>query len=265
MKKNSLIYIFGTIIIITLSTLLFSQWRNNKNWNNFIKDYNKNILKTERKFIEKLPIYSDYITPKEIKLLRKYLFKKHFAVAQKVGIGPVKDILEMKKFIQNKKLVSIDLKDKNWYFYGVKKNLRYLTPKTLAGLQKITKRLEKNLKNSDISNKVKIALSSAIRPMRYQLKLRKSNANAVVKSTHSYGVSFDIFYDDYYISIKNNLATPNKKSTDKLFVTTGFILGHSLRRQLKGILAKTIIELQNEGVLYSTIEKRQRCFHLTIL
>lgn len=118
-------------------------------------------------------------------------------------------------------------------------------------------------KNSMI--KVKIAISSAIRTKQHQEKLRNFNWNAVENSTHSYGISIDIFYDEFYISLDNLCESKRFQYCKKFLEYHGFVLGGNLRRQLQSILAETLIELQKENLLYVILEKNQRVFHITFL
>ncbi len=141
-----------------------------------------------------------------------------------------------------------------------------MTPKALKGLNKIVTRFQKNIRKR-IKNApaVKVAISSVIRTTKYQKKL----FGVEFVSTHSYGSTFDIFFDDYFVQLPESKLLANnqtfktiQKKMDKKF---GFLLGDALRQQFRSILMETLIQLQNEGVLYAILEKRQRCYHITIL
>ncbi len=231
-----------------------------------IKEYLSEIYSAERQIIEKIPIYSDYTTVKKEKKLRTYLFKDHIKAAKMIGIGPIKTDKEIDDYFKKGLLTNINDKNNFYYFYGVQKKYRYLTPLTEKGLRLVTEYYQKYLKKNGLNLKVKLAISSALRPCSYQKKLQSQNVNAVVKSTHSYGVSFDIFWDDFFIIFpeinKKDKNINIKKILRKKF---GFILGDSLRRQLKSVLAMTLIELQKQGQIYAIMERNQRCFHVTIL
>lgn len=269
--KKSIKYItisFLTIIIFTGLTFYQLKKYNHKKEIKIIESTESFISMThnfERKIVEEFPIYSDWSKSNNIYSLRKYLYKYHIAVAKKYGIGPIRNDNEILKLSKEGKLVALDNANDFYYFYGVPKKYRYLTPKTKKALEIISERFNQKLREKNIDTNVKLAISSALRPSAYQKKLSKKNANAIGESTHSYGISFDIFYDDYYVFFKpkDNQSTENILY-NKLRVRFGFILGDSLRRQFMPLLADTLLELQNEGIIYVTWEKNQRCFHTSI-
>ena len=240
--------------------------------NNYSKEINSHLDKIyhiERDFIANLPIYEDYGTPAKEKELRKYLLKSHIKAAKNFGAGLVKDNDHIKKLSKEKKLVKIDAgKDDLFFFYNVPEESRYLTPRAAEGLQMIASRFQEVLKKRAELPEVKLAVSSILRTKEYQSKLKTSNENAAYMSSHSYGVSFDLFYDDYFIKFPEPVKNEDEFSkdvTDRLNYRFGFLAGDALRRQLKSMLIETLIELQNEGKIYAIIEKNQRCFHVTIL
>ena len=121
---------------------------------------------------------------------------------------------EIKGLIKTGKLKGLMSDDKRlYYFYNVRERYRYLTPLAGRGLQKLTERFQENLKKRKELPSVKIAISSVLRPLTYQKNLTRRNINATIVSTHSYGTSFDIFFDDYYVSL------PQPKSSSQLSST----------------------------------------------
>jgi len=114
---------------------------------------------------------------------------------------------------------------------------------------------------------VKLAISSALRPISYQKGLTKKNINATIESTHTYGISFDIFFDDYYISFPEPTTSNNvsRELQEKFRTRFGFLTGDALRRQFHSVLMETLIELQDEGMIYAILERKQHCYHVTIL
>jgi hypothetical protein len=224
--------------------------------------------KIERKYIENIPIYQDFATSAREQELRKHLLMDHIRAAERYGIKPVIDDSGIKDAEKSGKLVNIE-KQKNrlYFFHNVRKKYRFLTENASKGLRLLTERFQKNLKKRADLPEVKIALSSVLRPVSYQKKLMGRNMNASYISTHSYGTSFDIFYDDYFISVPLKTASSDvsEDMANRLRVRLGYMMGDSLRRQLRSILMETLIELQDEGKLYAILEKRQRCYHITIL
>ena len=257
------------LIILSTSSFFFYLEKQNENISKQILNELSIYDKIEKKITVAVPIYIDYNKNNAEKKLRKYLFKDHIEVAKRIGVPTIKNQKQIDKFRKKNLLSYVDLKSKdNFFFYNVQKNYRYLTPTTLKGLKTTTDEIQKIFRNYTNLKKVslKIAISSALRPTKYQTNLRKRNNNATIISTHSYGTSFDIFYDDYYLSLPEpgKMNKTSKNVIDKTRQKIGFILGDSLRRQFKTILHKTLIKLQNDGLLYAIHEKKQRCYHVTI-
>lgn len=219
--------------------------------------------KADDAFISALPIYEDFAASHNENVLRKHLFKDHYAAVLKTGRKPVENSADVKRFVEAGLLVPVEATDDAmFFFYGVKKENRYLAPPALSALEKITAAFNKKLDEQNLPT-VKIALSSALRPVEYQQSLRKQNANATQISTHSYGMSFDIFYDDYYVKLDSTAKPALGKADELMRRRLGFMLGDSLRRQLKTALFQTLEELQEQGEIFAIAEKNQRCYHVT--
>lgn len=218
----------------------------------------------ERNIIENYPIFSDWNKYNKIMQLRKYLYKYHIKIARKYGIGPISKDEKIEEYVKSGKLVEVGKSD-FYYFYGVPKKYRFLTNDTKKAVEIVAEEFNKNIAKHAPGIKVKIAVSSMLRPDKYQAVLSNTNVNAIGESTHSYGVSFDIFYEDYYVYFEeSNGGDIEDQLYNKLRVRMGYVLGDSLRRQFSAILAETLLDLQNKGVIYAIWERNQRCFHVSI-
>ncbi len=234
----------------------------------------QNINLLEKEYITKLPIYSDYITPQIEQELRKYLLPYHLQVAKNESNFFISNPQELQIKIKEKELEDINTEEVSSYlfFYNVPQHHRYLTPKSKQGLIQLGNHFQNLLKEKGVYPKVKFALSSAVRPSDYQNNLIKKNNNASIVSTHSYGRSFDIFYDEYFVSLNEEVDISKKSLLYNFFTLLdtklkrkiGFLLGQSLRRQFQSILTETVLQLQEEGLIYVILEKTQRCYHVTI-
>ena len=234
----------------------------------------------EQEYLQKLPIYADYIDPAKERLLRTYLLPYHLKAVAKRAVKPIANDQEILPMLKQGLLV--DLKDKAedfYFFYNVAHKYRYLSPHAAKALADLGERFQKVLQDYQVHHQVKFGVSSALRPMNYQRKLGKHNANASLVSGHSYGESFDIFYDEFYVF----LADQEKRSPKKVHNKTnkkenesgaanfhanlrhrlGFLLGRSMRRQLRSALTEAILQLQQQERIYAVLEKRQRCYHIT--
>lgn len=227
------------------------------------REYIKNVHAIERNFITRVPIYEDFATLQMEQDLRKFLLMDHLQVAERIGVPPVESDAEVQKHLTSGKLVAARMsEDADYHFYNVPPENRYLTPRARDGLVLIAERFQKNLEKRYAGHPpVRIAISSVLRTLSYQKDLQKKNPNASFASSHSYGVSFDIFYDDYYVK----LPEPPSHLGDEFRTRLGYLLGDSLMRQFKAVLLETLLELQVEGEIYAILEKNQRCYHVTVL
>ncbi|MDH5720949.1 MAG: DUF5715 family protein [Spirochaetia bacterium] len=265
-----------TLAILLVLSLAAGHWYHNYDLQEKKKSYSKEInshldkiYHIEKDFIANLPIYEDYGTAKKEKELRKYLLPHHIQAAKKSAFGPVNDVEHIKKLVGENKLAKIEAdKDALFFFYNVPDSGKYLTLKAADGLKMIAYHFQEILRKKADLPEVKLAVSSMLRTKEYHSKLKTSNENAAYISSHSYGVSFDLFYDDYFINFPEPQKTEDGFSNeiiDRLNYRFGFLAGDALRRQLKSMLMETLIELQAEGKIYAIIEKNQRCFHVTVL
>jgi len=215
-----------------------------------------------------IPIYSDYISNKREKKLRTHLLKDHLKAAEAMNLEAAGNRESIERQIKEKLVVKM-IRDKNslFYFYNLPRENRYLREFTLKGLVNLGKEFQKTLASRGFNGKVKFAVTSALRGEDYQKSLRKRNRNAVALSSHAFGISFDVFFDEYFVVIdkpEESFVTESSR-LDDLRGQSGYLLGGALRRQFKAAMAETLIRLQDEGKLYVILEKRQRCFHVTIL
>lgn len=245
----------------------------------------------ERAFIESLPIYQDYATAAKEAKLRSYLLADHLKAANRFGVAPVSDEAGIQNLQSAGSLVPVEnTAETGFYFYNVPKRFRYLTPAASEGLHAIASRMQAVLAQKDRQRRarngdqasgnqegaagttpplVKFAVSSMLRPASYQAQLRGRNTNASLVSSHSQGVSFDLFYDEYDVS----LPEPDASQLDPAAAAVqrsmrrrlGYLMGAALRRQFRSVLTEALLQLQEEGLIYVILEKRQRCYHVTVL
>lgn len=267
-KKLIIFFIITFFIIILFSNffLLLNTIKEKNHYTNFINEINKISKDFQQYIIQSFPIFEDYLESKNYLELRKNLYPEHIKIAKENYIIIIKNQEELKREIENGNFISLDNpKIREYYFfYNVPKENRYLHKNFYKILEEIGKRFQKKMnyiKNPKI--KIKLAISSLIRTEEYQKNLKSKNFNAIDNSTHSYGISVDIFYDEFYVSF-DELCDNFKIEKCRDFINHyGYVLGGNLRRQFQSILAETLIELQKENRLYVILEKNQRVFHIT--
>ena len=250
-----------------------------------LQSYTQNSYQIERGYIEKLPIYADYITAQKEKELRTYLLPYHIKAAQSRQAKPLASDQEIETRLARQELNPIDEKfEEICFFYNVRKKYRYLSPRSKKVLWHLGQRFQKLLQEKGLHHRVRFAVSSALRPVDYQKHLGQRNANATLVSSHSYGESFDIFFDEFYVVLDEvneaneidkisqadkaqrhdtQVKGPKTLFERKLRRRLGFLMGQALRRQFRSVLTEAVLQLQAEGQLYAVLEKRQRCYHIT--
>ncbi|HOP65006.1 MAG TPA: DUF5715 family protein [Spirochaetota bacterium] len=262
MKLKVIIFI-TVIIAITISYTVIS-FRESA-IAGYVEDYQKMTYRIERDFIENVPVYRDFAKPALISELKKFDLEKHRLQVKKYGTTPLRNMDDINESVKKGELVPAGSgSNEYYYFHNVRKEYRYLTPPARDALRMVAGRFQEKIKShkSDLPV-VKLAISSVIRTVNYQEKIfgRK------FVSLHSFGVCFDIFFDDYYIKIPEpekheDVFDRLRKSLQR---RTGFLMGDALREQLRTVLMETLLELQREGGLYVFLEEDNRCYHITIL
>lgn len=173
----------------------------------------------------------------------------HLKHAKAQGISAFKtdkDFLEnSRRLVREGKLVHIE----NPVYYAVKKLTHshpYLTPQAADLLDDIGKRFHKKL-NEDNLGKCYFQVSSLLRTAESQKRLSRSNTNASSNSSHLYGTTFDISYQKV---IKKPLPWKSAEVID----------GPAMK-----LLSETIGELRKEGRLVVVTERKEACFHITVV
>ena len=240
-------------------------------WHTFVKKYE---LISQQLYLA-LPIYQDYISRSDEKELRRFLNQDHLQVAAAKNLPVIRDQKHLQQLLAQKQLTALEQSFATpWFFFNVRKENRYVTPAARTGLEtisqhfnrKIHDRLQKKFQGQAARDFiVKYAISSAVRPGLYQADLRGRNSNAANESSHTYGISVDIFYDEFYIYTDLAAANPAYAYADPAKSLLGFSVARARRRQLQAMLAETLLELQEARVLYAIFERNQRCYHVTIL
>jgi hypothetical protein len=180
-------------------------------------------------------VYDEYIVLAESKgKAKKDWNQKHIDQAKKVGVGSLKDMSALNKFIEYERLLSV-VSDKGYIVADMTHSYPYLTKDAILTLRKIGASFYEASGDSSA-----FTVSSLTRTESTQKKLRKRNSNASKReSSHTFGVSFDISYIRY-----NGVREWNYERT----------------KALEGVLAT----MQKNGEIYVLKERNQSCFHITI-
>lgn len=164
------------------------------------------------------------------------------AVAQKLGVKPVKGQEEAKK---NRNLV---LLESNEYYKvdSLTHSLPYLTKKSEKVLSDIGASFMDSLSSKGL-NPNRIVVTSVLRTQELITDLKKQNGNSVENSAHVYGTTFDISW----------------KSFDKIEYQGRHPYESVSSDTLKLVLAEVMRDFQKSGRCYVKYEVNQGCFHIT--
>lgn len=211
--------------------------------------------------VSSFPVYSDYASLEKEQALRTYLYPWHKKIAEAYG-RKIESDEDIDTLVKEGELVPLG-RDGDFYCYGVPAKYRFLDPDAKRALYLVCTTFNRKLGEKGLKLRVKLALSSCIRPAQYQDILTTKNGNAVSESTHSYGVSFDLFFDDFYVVLPEPEGDTAREMFAKVRGRYGFTLGDSLRRQFKTVLTETVRELQDQGLIYPILERKQKVYHIT--
>lgn len=138
----------------------------------------------------------------------------------------------------------LELVEANEYFLldTMHYSFPFLTPEARKFLDELGFRFQRKLENTSLSC-TRFKLTSILRTTKSILKLKKKNRNAITRSSHLHGTSFDISYTQFFAN----------KPLSRMEVLW-----------LKDLLAETLYELRSSGRCWVTYEMWQTCFHVVV-
>lgn len=167
--------------------------------------------------------------------------------AQKNGLKqPFATNAEFDSLITMKVLKSelVEVKDNKFYHLkSLKHSHPYLIPEAVNMIDEIAFRFQKRLKEKKLGNYC-FFLTSLLRTVETQEKLSHRNGNASDRTAHYYGTTVDISYKHFY-NLDNDLIVPSWEIIQEL--------------------TQTLIEMREECKILAVRERKQSCFHITVV
>lgn len=164
--------------------------------------------------------------------------------AQAFGIQPLKtrneldsDIIDNLSKVETSNLLVVE---------PLTHSVPYLTKNSSNLLNNIASNFQRKLMDKGITQ-YQIVVTSLLRTEDDVRRLQKVNSNAVNKSCHLYGTTFDIAYYAF-------------QQVDTLADFEGNTASHAV---LVNLLGQTLKELRDDNKCYIKYERRQPCFHIT--
>ena len=164
--------------------------------------------------------------------------------AQAYGINPLKTRDEIDSLLIEKlyKVESSNL----MYLEKLTHSVPYLTPNAGHLLENIAMNFQDKLQDRRLAQ-YQIVVTSLLRTEDDVRQLQRVNSNAVRKSCHMYGTTFDIAYNCF-------------QQVDSVPDFEGDVATHKV---LVNLLGETLKELRDDHRCYVKYERRQPCFHIT--
>ncbi|MBN2806951.1 MAG: hypothetical protein JXR22_09850 [Prolixibacteraceae bacterium] len=173
----------------------------------------------------------------------------HLKYAKANGIKPYKKNKdfhnEVHLLVKNDQLVRVN-NTRNYTVKRLTHSHPYLTPDAVDLLDDLGKRFRKKLKQNELGSYA-YQVSSLLRTEESQKGLSRSNRNASPNTSHLYGTTFDIAYNNV---VKKPLPWMKVEVADA--------------RVIK-LLSEAIGELRSEGRCVVVTEKHETCFHITVV
>ena len=202
----------------------------------------------------------------ELGALRTYQNAAHVERARTLGIAALEDRDAAELLTGSDVLVELE----STPYYVVQEfthSIPFVTRSTARLLALIGMRFQAALAEAGLPP-YRYVVTSATRTLEDQRRLRRSNANAALTSSHFFGTTLDLHYQlfDY-------LPTP-PPVPDSLDLARDVLQEHldgayaelALTRQqkLKALLGRTLLQLQTEGKVLVIYERLQPVYHITL-
>lgn len=164
--------------------------------------------------------------------------------AQRFGIEPLQSRDELDSVLLSS-LVKVETCN-GFCVEPLTHSVPYLTPNANDLLHTIATKFQDKLQDKGFAQ-YQVVVTSLLRTSDDVRRLRRVNSNAVSKSCHMYGTTFDIAYNCF-------------QQVDSLADFEGDLASH---KELVNILGETLKELRDDNLCYVKYERRQPCFHIT--
>ncbi len=159
----------------------------------------------------------------------------HLETAASFGLPLLEKNSDVDSFLQLRKLVPVN----NNPGYHID-SLTHSKPVMLPEAYEVLKEMGR-LFVAKAGNHQSFTVTSVTRTMDNQKHLRRLNPNATKgNSSHSFGCSFDISYLRF-----------NQK--------------HGRNKKLQKVLEEVLLDMRNDRKIYVIVEKRVKCFHITVI
>ncbi len=232
------------------------------------------FVREAKRSFETVPLLSD----REIALLQRSRNARHVELAQRLGVSPPATPAAADSVARALGLTPIQT-DSLYTVLPGQYSTPFLTPSGAASLDSVAVRFRQKLDAAGLPP-FRFAVSSGWRSAADQAALRGANVNAAAgHSSHEYATTYDITYNPTRYSpapdalppppkidprvpemmrpgVRAALAAQQREDLDRLAA--------DYPSRLTALLGRSLIELEDEGVLVTVRERRQPVYHTTV-
>jgi hypothetical protein len=211
--------------------------------------------------------------------LRRYLQNEHMARARRLGLAPVRTRRAAADLEQQPDSTVARLHTNDYYI--VDPAMGYAVPLVVPSTKHLLARLGRRFQNNLLQRGLppyRFVLTNLLRTGQDQAALSGENVNAARgQSTHEYGTTFDVFYEWFHhapvhdtlaqhapSAADSTRANPLDEQVLRRQLYDAYVrFGKEHARKIKAVLGRTILEMQDEGLLLAIYERQEPVFHLT--
>lgn len=146
------------------------------------------------------------------------------------------------RMLENFELVQIS-SNENYQLKYLKHSHPYLIPEAASMIDEIATRFKIKLAERNLGN-YSFLVTSVLRTEESQYKLSKRNSNATDTTAHLFGTTIDISYKHFY-NHQTDTLEPNWEVIQ--------------------VLKKTLLDMRKECKILAVKERKQSCFHITVV
>jgi hypothetical protein len=215
------------------------------------------------------------LRPGQEEALRQFPYREQLARSRELGVGRGLSAARIRTLRRQGHLVLLE-NTTRWIVRELNYSEPLVVPALRAALTEIGRHFHARLRDLG-APPFRMEVSSALRTAADQRALRQVNPNAASgESTHEYGTSVDLAYSAFAAPAEP-IEMPEPQKTARAEGTRwartylrryqDVAAGRVAARralELKAILGEVLLEVQREGLVMVTMERRQPVFHLTL-
>jgi hypothetical protein len=209
------------------------------------------------------------LTGSEEGALRRYLNAAQLQRARRLGVRPGSEA-ELERLRRDGRLVRLPDSTQYWIVRELDHSVPLVTPDTEALLTEIGRRFQARLDSLGLPP-FRLEVTSVLRTAEAQAELRRINPNAASGvSTHEFGTTLDVAYNSFAaprspeLDVETTEAPWLRPHLEQLSGAIGETIAARRSRELQAILGRVLRELQEEGKVLVTMERRQPVYHFTV-